>query len=31
MKSDPFDLLTSEPDKRPEDLDNIPATEPGKW
>ena len=31
MKSLPFDLLTSEPDKRPEDLDNIPATEPGKW
>ena len=31
MKSDPFDLLTSEPDKRPEDLDNIPATEPGNW
>jgi prepilin-type N-terminal cleavage/methylation domain-containing protein len=31
MKSKPFDLLTSEPDKRPEDLDNIPSTEPGKW
>lgn len=32
MKSLPFDtVLTSEPDKRPEDLDNIPPTEPGKW
>ncbi len=32
MKSQPFDSpLTSEPDKRAEDLDNIPANEPGKW
>jgi len=32
MKSQPFDsILTSEPQKRPEDFDNIPPSEPGKW